>query len=164
MKEAARRKRETEGGLGKKAESKRQIQVPDPGEVEYSQYEKVYCMEPFKTLYFNYEGAAYPCCFKSDKSVWGDLNEASALEIWQSGLMQSMRRNVIDQKYPTTLCEWCIKAETYPKNHGVRMRTMRYAEWFADRYKYPFFPDLQQRVRTLPDNEIVFERLRNRAD
>lgn len=159
LREAARKKRETEGGLGEKAASKMEIQVPDKEDVGYTQHEKVYCMEPFKTLYFNYEGAAYPCCFKSDKSVWGDLKQASAVEIWQSGLMQSMRSNVIDQKYPTTLCQWCIKAGTYPKNHGIRMRMKQYSEWYADRYKYPFFPNLQKRVGALPDNEEIFEQL-----
>ncbi|WP_456379913.1 SPASM domain-containing protein [Thiolapillus sp.] len=51
-------------------------------------------MEPFKTLYFGYEGAAYPCCYKH--IMWGDIEKQQAHEIWQSDLMRSLRNPSFD--------------------------------------------------------------------
>ncbi|WP_294043528.1 hypothetical protein, partial [Thiolapillus sp.] len=40
-------------------------------DVEYLTNKSIYCLEPYKTLYLSYEGAAYPCCFKKSQSMWG---------------------------------------------------------------------------------------------
>lgn len=159
LKNIAKVKKESEGGLGEKADSKIEIHVPNKTQLEYKQYDNVHCMEPFKTFYSSYDGGVYPCCFRSNEITLGDLNNQGAMEIWRSELFSDIRQNALKGLYPKALCDWCIKAGTYPKNHGVKMRLMRYAEWYASVFKFPFFPDLQKRVAKLPDNAAVFEKL-----
>ncbi len=158
LKHIAREKRES-GGLGEKAAGKIGIQVPQPDEVEYHHLDRMVCMEPFKTLYFGYEGAAYPCCYKH--IMWGDIEKQQAHEIWQSDLMQSLRSHVAQQEYPVDLCHGCIKTDLYPKGNAARMYGIQYARWYQGRFGNEFAPELLEKVRLLPDSREVFQTLRD---
>jgi hypothetical protein len=161
LKKVARQKRNS-GGLGEKAKEKIDINIPDVDEVEYHHYSNMTCMEPFKTLYFGYEGAAYPCCYKH--VMWGDIEQQDARQIWQSELMQSLRKHVARQEYPTALCHGCIKTGLYPKANAARMYSIHYARWYEDKFKKPFYPDLLNKVRALPDSREIFDRLKQHPD
>ncbi len=156
LKNIAREKRE-HGGLGEKAAGKIGIQIPHKDEVEYRHHGGMYCMEPFKTLYFGYEGAAYPCCYKH--IMWGDIKTQQAHEIWQSDLMHSLRGHVVRQEYPVDLCHGCIKTGLYPKGNAARMYSIHYARWYEDRFGTTFYPKLLEKVRALPDSKEIFSAL-----
>lgn len=160
LKAVADRKRHQKGALGKKAEEKIGVQIPSPEKVEYIEGSNIYCTEPFKTLYLSYEGAAYPCCFKNIKSMWGDLNHHTAAQIWQSKLMESLRSNVMNQHYPIKLCGNCMKTHAYPKRNPARMHAVHYNHWLDDKYGRNLSRDLMQRVEAMPEwNDALFEKL-----
>ncbi|WP_457673773.1 radical SAM/SPASM domain-containing protein [Thiolapillus sp.] len=154
LKNIARQKRE-QGGLGEKAAGRIEVRVPDESEVEYRRHDGMYCLEPFKTLYFSYEGSAHPCCYKG--VTWGDIRRQKADEIWQSGLMHSLREHVSRQEYPVDLCHGCMKTGLYPKANAARMYSIHYSRWFEDRFARPFAPALIERMRALPDSREIFE-------
>ncbi len=153
LKNIAREKRDS-GGLGEKAAGKIEIQVPDKDAVEYRHLETMVCMEPFKTLYFGYEGAAYPCCYKH--IMWGDIEKQQAHEIWQSDLMHSLREHVARQEFPVDLCHGCIKTGLYPKANAARMYSLHYGRWYEDRFGQAFDEELLNKVRVLPDSREIF--------
>ncbi len=154
LKSIAQEKRNS-GGLGEKAKGKIDIEVPQVDEVVYHHYPNMTCMEPFKTLYFGYEGAAYPCCYKH--IMWGDIEQQDAEQIWKSELMHSLRDHVARQEYPTDLCHGCIKTGLYPKANAARMYSIHYSRWFEDKFKQPFYPALIEKVKALPDSREIFE-------
>ena len=156
LKDIAREKRES-GGLGEKAAGRIEVQVPDESEVEYHHHGGMYCLEPFKTLYFSYEGSAHPCCYKG--VTFGDIGKQQAHEIWRSDLMHSLRDHLTRQEYPVDLCHGCIKTGLYPKANAARMYSMQYARWHEDRFGKGFDPALTERIKRLPDSRQVFEEM-----
>ena len=63
-KKISNRKRKQKGAYGEKArELSVVVNVQQKEDVEYLTNKSIYCLEPYKTLYLSYEGAAYPCCF-----------------------------------------------------------------------------------------------------
>ncbi|WP_456447112.1 radical SAM/SPASM domain-containing protein [Thiolapillus sp.] len=154
LKNIAREKRE-QGALGEKAAGKIEVRVPEKDEVEYRHHPRMFCLEPFKTLYFSYEGAAHPCCYHG--VTFGDIGKQPAQRIWQSGLMPSLREHVARQEYPVDLCYGCIKTGLYPKANAARMYSLHYARWYEDRFGVPFDADLAERMKALPDSEQIFE-------
>jgi len=131
--------------------------VPQEHEVEYRHHQCMYCLEPFKTLYFGFEGSAHPCCYKG--VTFGDIKKQQAHEIWQSGLMHSLRDHISWQAYPVDLCHGCIKTGLYPKANAARMYSIHYSRWYADRFGQRFDTKLIERMKALPDSREVFEEM-----
>ena len=157
LKEIADRKRKKKGAYGKMVREKMVVKVQEKDKVEYTEDPSIYCIEPFKTLYLSYEGAAYPCCFKKEKSIWGDLNIDNAMEIWNSDLMQSFRNHAREQQYPYDLCNNCMKTHAYPKRNPARMHALHYSRWLNDKYNTSFDQQLMQRIREMPEwNQDLF--------
>jgi hypothetical protein len=117
----------------------------------------MYCLEPFKTLYFSYEGSAHPCCYKG--VTWGDIGKNPAHEIWQSDLMHSLRQHVARQEYPVDLCHGCIKTGLYPRANAARMYSNHYARWYEERFGQPFAPELIEAMKQLPDSRELFREI-----
>ncbi|WP_041067426.1 radical SAM protein [Thiolapillus brandeum] len=156
LKNLAREKRDRDG-LGEKAAGKIEVQVPQVDEVNYRQHDGMYCLEPFKTLYFSYEGSAHPCCYKG--VTWGDIGKNPAHEIWQSDLMHSLRQHVARQEYPVDLCHGCIRTGLYPRANAARMYSNHYARWYEERFGQPFAPELIQAMKQLPDSQELFQEM-----
>ncbi len=154
LKNIARKKRE-QGNLGEKAAGKIEVQVPKKDEVEYRHHPQMFCLEPFKTLYFSYEGSAHPCCYKG--VTFGDIGKAPAQDIWQSELMHSLREHVARQEYPMDLCHGCIKTGLYPKANAARMYSLHYARWYADRFGSAFDTELIENMKRLPNSQELFQ-------
>ncbi len=59
LKKISNRKRKQKGAYGEKAREKVVVNVQQKEDVEYLTNKSIYCLEPYKTLYLSYEGAAY---------------------------------------------------------------------------------------------------------
>ena len=159
LKEIAQARRRQKGAQGEKAEKKVEIQVPEPGTVTYTPVPDIHCTEPFKTLYLSYEGAAFPCCFKDIKSMWGDMGRQTAMEIWRSPLMAELRTQVQQRRYPLDLCHHCVKTRAYPKRNPARVHIAHYSQWLEDKYGTRLPEALMAKVEALPEeNAKLFER------
>ena len=94
-----------------------------------------YCMEPFKTLYVLREGRTKPCCFASDaRRHMGDIGSDDALEVWRQGAFASMRDNIVDVRYPKTVCGACLRKKSGPPNHFARLTVAKYLAWYRSGY------------------------------
>ena len=168
LKKISNRKRKQKGAYGEKAREKVVVNVQQKEDVEYLTNKSIYCLEPYKTLYLSYEGAAYPCCFKKSQSMWGDLNNNDAMQIWHSELMASLRDHVRKQSYPVSLCSNCMKTHAYPKRNSARSHALHYARWLEDKYALPkeegkeeplitFDVELTEKIKAMPDwNQELF--------
>ncbi len=114
------------------------------------------CMEPFTTLYVDYKGNHYPCCFKNNASqALGNINNSS--HPWQQADFAEFRSAALAQQYRADICTTCINNKAYPKNHGVTERVAQYSRWFKHNFGKPFHSDIQRMSRNLPDNQAINE-------
>ena len=65
---------------------------------------KNFCHAPFDKIYFGANGIVKPCC--GTTFIFGNINDTSVKEIYNSNQAQEFRKNFLDGKYPTG-CENC---------------------------------------------------------
>ena len=79
----------------------------------------VICAAPWSHLYIQPNGDVYPCCTATEIK-FGNANEKSLNEIWNSGEAADFRKNLI-AGIPQSACKYCYKTEQY--NNGQSLRT-----------------------------------------
>lgn len=54
------------------------------------------CMDPFKRLYVNYDGAIYPCCVSGyqEAHYLGNIKDITLMEAWNSPKLQQLREEL----------------------------------------------------------------------
>jgi GT2 family glycosyltransferase/MoaA/NifB/PqqE/SkfB family radical SAM enzyme/glycosyltransferase involved in cell wall biosynthesis len=93
--------------------------------------EQFYCLEPFKTMYIRRGGLVKPCCFAPDGAApLGDVRREMSNAIWNGGGFTTVRRSIVNARYPKPACESCIRRGSGPKGNVIRERIRAYVEWF----------------------------------
>ncbi len=68
------------------------------------------CLMPFRRLAIFADGRVAPCCsLYSNKLIVGNVNQNSLKEIWDSPEMETLRRELIDNR-PRSICELCLSS------------------------------------------------------
>ena len=71
---------------------------------------RVDCLMPFRRLSIFANGDVAPCCsFFSKKLIVGNINNMSLKEIWDSEIVNGIRKNLIERK-PMAVCEECLQS------------------------------------------------------
>jgi MoaA/NifB/PqqE/SkfB family radical SAM enzyme len=74
-----------------------------------------YCLEPFTRMYMTIDGIFKPCCIMPITDLsFGNLESSSCSAIWNGRGYEIFRKSIINDEYPLSLCEWCLKHRTYP--------------------------------------------------
>ncbi len=81
--------------------------IPNDGESSgQRRTDKIYCTEPFRTVFVRANGDVRTCC--NSPLILGNLNEQSFDEIWNGEAYQNLRRLVYEEPYNQS-CLACVK-------------------------------------------------------
>lgn len=129
------------------------------------------CLEPFKTFYLAQSGNVYPCCFKNDQMMLGNIQNSTASDIW-SNQFSDLRTHIANGEYPEQLCRQCVTHTLYPKNHGADGIALRYGYWLRKVYGRFFLPVTElfgaaryviDRLQKRNQNKLLLKRYRDTA-
>lgn len=116
------------------------------------------CMEPFKTLYVQYGGDVFPCCFKGSHQGVASLEASGSESIWNASGLEHMRERALEGGYARKMCGICIKKSTYPKHHHVNFTISHYANWYESSFGKPFDAQVRAKGKGLAKNEEIVRR------
>ena len=71
---------------------------------------KVFCMMPWVHTHIWPNGNAFPCCMSDSDIVYGNLNDNSLEEIWNSEKYKKLRKNMLNEK-ESPECTRCYEME-----------------------------------------------------
>lgn len=96
---------------------------------------KNFCMAPWVTIHAWPNGQAFPCCAVKTQGLlegngMANLNEVSISEAWNSEMMKTLRKNMLEDK-PTDICEKCVEFESHGSTYSLRKHLNRE---FYDKY------------------------------
>lgn len=100
--------------LGAPAEERR------PSETDTKQ-----CVAPWDVPVIDKDGRIFPCCYalSNATAIMGDLNEASANDIWQGERFEAFRSGIVDGHTMPDICRSCTVVPTGP--HPLRLYSVR---------------------------------------
>ena len=79
---------------------------------------KTFCILPWIHLHSLPNGNVIPCCVAPYEDSFGNLNESSFSELWNSDRQKELRRNMLDEKKSNS-CKRCYEIE---ETNGYSMR------------------------------------------
>lgn len=98
--------------------------------------ERFYCMEPFKTAYVANNGGLRPCCFSGNQHPYlGSLRQESGIDAWRGTGFSVVQKSVLGGRYPTDMCQRCLRDRIGPSTHNIAAMFLDYVEWYQDRFK-----------------------------
>lgn len=82
-----------------------------------------FCMAPFTSLHFSYDGRVYPC-HNNHTQAYGHISKQSISEIWKSSLRKEYQRLSKAYKMQKAGCFQCVKEVS--EGHYTAVNTHRY--------------------------------------
>lgn len=83
------------------------------------------CFAPWDVPIIDKDGKVFPCCYalSNATAMMGDLNEASANDIWQGERFEAFRAGIVDGRTMPGICRSCTVVPTGP--HPLRLYSIR---------------------------------------
>ena len=82
---------------------------------------KIFCMAPWIHMHVWPNGRAFPCCLADPaKGDYGNTNQSTLKELWNSDVAKKLRVNMLaDKPHPT--CTRCYRLEADGDAHTLRI-------------------------------------------
>lgn len=88
------------------------------------------CLEPFTTLYINWNGDVRPCCMatinEKDTLKLGNLNNSSLSELWNGPMMRRLRLSLLRGDDLWTFCQNCPSRSSSFKTYTRILESSKY--------------------------------------
>ncbi len=83
------------------------------------------CFAPWDVPVIDKDGRIFPCCYalSNATAIMGDLNDASASDIWQGERFEAFRAGIVDGRTMPDVCRSCTVVPTGP--HPLRLYSVR---------------------------------------